>query len=551
MSNASQRIADLSPEEKRTLLATLLRKKASESPSFQPLSYNQQGIWFLYQLAPESMVYNVNFAARIHSDIDIPALRRAFQALVDRHPALRTTFPVRSGKPVQQVHQQLSVHFVETDASAWDSEVLKTRLVEEAYRPFDLERGPVLRVHLFTCSAREHVLLLVVHHIVIDFWSLAVILNEIGVLYSAEKAGVQALLPPLASQYSDYVRWQAEMLAGPEGERLWAYWQKQLAGELPLLELPTDRPRPPVPTYCGASYDFHFDDELCRQVKALAKREGATLYMVLLAAFQVILHHHTDQEDILVGSPVLGRSRAEFEGIVGLFTNPVILRANCSGNPTFEAFLGQVRSTVLAALEHQDYPTLLLVERLRPARHLSRTPLCQVMFVLDKPHQLSEPGAPAFVLGDDGLRMNPGGLELEALPVEHRAATLDLVMLAIETARSLSVSMRYNSDLFDAATIIRIAKHIETVLHSVVAQPNARLNSLRDRLADVDRQQEAATRQRCKEANLQKLKTTKRIAISVSQLSSDSANGYGTPRHSGDRRHPPLNGTSPNRGAAR
>jgi hypothetical protein len=551
MSNASQRIADLSPEEKRTLLATLLRKKASESPSFQPLSYNQQGIWFLYQLAPESMVYNVNFAARIHSDIDIPALRRAFQALVDRHPALRTTFPVRSGKPVQQVHQQLSVHFVETDASAWDSEVLKTRLVEEAYRPFDLERGPVLRVNLFSRSAREHVLLLVVHHIVIDFWSLAVILSEIGVLYPAEKAGVQPLLPPLASQYSDYVRWQAQMLAGPEGERLWAYWQKQLAGELPLLELPTDRPRPPVPTYCGASYDFHFDDELCRQVKALAKRQGATLYMVLLAAFQVILHHHTDQEDILVGSPVLGRSRAEFEGIVGLFTNPVILRANCSGNPTFEAFLGQVRSTVLAALEHQDYPTLLLVERLRPARHLSRTPLCQVMFVLDKPHQLSEPGAPAFVLGDDGLRMNPGGLELEALPVEHRAATLDLVMLAIETARSLSVSMRYNSDLFDAATIIRIAKHLETVLHSVAAQPNARLNSLRDRLADVDRQQEAATRQRYKETNLQKLKTTKRIAICVSQLSNDGANGYGTPRQSGDRRHPPLNGTSPNRGAAR
>jgi hypothetical protein len=551
MSNESQRIADLSPEEKRTLLATLLRKKASESQSFQALSYNQQGIWFLYQLAPESMVYNVNFAARIHSPVDIAALRRTFQALVDRHPALRTTFPVRSGKPVQQVHQQLTVHFVETDASAWDSEVLKTRLVEEAYRPFDLERGPVLRVNLFTCSAREHVLLLVVHHIVIDFWSLALILNEIGVLYPAEKAGVPALLPALDSQYSDYVRWQAQMLAGPEGERLWAYWRQQLAGELPLLELPTDRPRSAVPTYCGASYDFHFNDELCWQVKALAKRQGATLYMVLLAAFQVVLHHHTDQEDILVGSPVLGRNRAEFEGIVGLFTNPVILRANCSGNPTFETFLGQVRSTVLAALEHQDYPTLLLVERLRPVRHLSRTPLCQVMFVLDKPHQLSEPGAPAFVLSDDGLRMNPGGLELEALPVEHRAATLDLVMLTIETARSLSVSLRYNSDLFDAATITRIAKHFETVLHSVAARPNASLNSLRARLAEIDRQQEAATRQRCKEANLQKLKTTKRIAISVSQLSSDGANGYGTPRQSGDRPHLHLNGTSPNRGAAR
>ncbi|MGB6562560.1 MAG: condensation domain-containing protein [Candidatus Binataceae bacterium] len=545
MSNASQRIADLSPEERRALLAKLLRKEANESQSLQPLSYNQQGIWFLYQLAPESRVYNVNFAARIRSDVDIPALRRAFQALVDRHPALRTTFCVRSGKPAQRVHPHLAVHFVETDASAWDSEVLKTRLLEEAYRPFDLERGPVLRVNLFTCSANDHVLLLVVHHIVIDFWSLALLLTELGTLYPAERAGARALLPALDSKYTDYVRWQAEMLASAEGERLWVYWQKQLAGQLPLLELPTDRPRPPVPTYRGASYDFHLNYELSSRLKALAKAQGATLYMVLLAAFQVILHHHSGQEDLLVGSPVLGRSRAEFEGVVGLFTNPVILRANCSGNPTFEAFLGQVRQTVLAALEHQDYPTLLLVERLHPARDLSRPPLCQVMFVLDKPHQLAEQGAPAFVLGDSGLRMNPGGLELEALSLEHRAATLDLVMLTIEAAHSLSISIRYNSDLFDAATISRIAKHFETLLHHVTTQPNARLNALRSILAGVDRQEMAEIRGQYREANLQRLKTAKRIAISVSQPGSDGANGYGTPGQSGDRPHLHLNGASP------
>jgi len=545
MSNASQRIADLSAAEKRALLAKLLRKEASESPPFQPLSYNQQGIWFLYQLAPESMVYNVNFAARIRSNVDIPALRRAFQALVDRHPALRTTFSVLSGKPAQQVHQELGVHFVETDASGLNSEVLQSRLLEEAYRPFDLERGPVLRVNLFTCSAQEHVLLLVVHHVAIDFWSLAVLLTELGVLYAAEKAGVQALLPALDSQYTDYVRWQAEMLAGPEGERLWAYWQKQLSGQLPLLELPTDRPRPSVPTYRGASYDFHLNDELSRRLKELAKVQGATLYMVLLAAFHVILHYHTGQEDLLVGSPVLGRSRVEFEGIVGLFTNPVILRANCSGNPTFEAFLGQVRQTVLAALEHQDYPTLLLVERLRPTRDLSRPPLCQVMFVLDKPHQLAEQGAPAFVLGDSGLRINPGGLELEALPLEHRAATLDLVMLTIETAHSLSVSIRYNSELFDAATITRIAKHFETLLRHVVTQADARLNALKSILASMDKQELAATRQQYREANLQRLKTVKRVPVSVSQLSSDGTSGYGTPGRSDNRAHLHLNGASP------
>ena len=284
-----------------------------------------------------------------------------------------------------------------------------------------------------------------------------------------------AVLPPLDLQYTDYVRWQAEMLASPQGERLWSYWRKQLAGPLPVLHLPTDRPRPPIQTYRGASHDFTLNEELSSRLKTLAKANGATLYMVLLAAFQVTLSCHTGQEDLLVGSPMVGRSRAEFEGIVGLFTNPVILRANLSGNPTFQAFLAQVRQTVLAALEHQDYPTVLLVERLRPPRDLSRPPLCQVMFVLDKPHRLAEQGAPAFGLGETGLRMNPGGLVLESFALERRAATLDLVLLVIETASALSASMRYNTDLFDPATIARMAGHFETLLRRVVMQPDAQV----------------------------------------------------------------------------
>ena len=196
------------------------------------------------------------------------------------------------------------------ESSAWSLEELQTRLLEEAYRPFDLERGPLLRVTLFTRSAREHILLLVVHHIVIDFWSLAILLDELSALYPAESAGVKAPLPPLNLQYTDYVRWQAEMLASPEGERLWAYWREQLAGQLPVLQLRTDRPRPRIPTYRGASHDFTMDAELSSGLKALAKAHGATLYMVLLAAFQVLLSYHTGQEDLLVGSPMVGRSRA-------------------------------------------------------------------------------------------------------------------------------------------------------------------------------------------------------------------------------------------------
>ena len=258
--------------------------------------------------------------------------------------------------------------------------------------------------------------MLAVHHIVIDFWSLAVILNELGVLYPAEKAGVQAALPPLDLQYTDYVRWQSEMLASPEGERLWAYWQKQLAGPLPVLNLPTDRPRPPIQTYHGAAHDFNLNDELARRLKALARTEGATLYMVLLAAFEAMLYYHTGQEDLLVASPMVGRSRAEFEGIVGFFANPVVLRANLAGNPTFRAFLGQVRQTVLAALEHQDYPTLLLVERLRPTRDLSRSPLCQVMFVLDKPHRLAEQAAPTLRAGRNRAPYESWGAGAGVLP---------------------------------------------------------------------------------------------------------------------------------------
>ena len=488
MSQAFQHKADLSPKEKRTLLAQLLRKKVGASKSFYPLSDNQQGIWFLCQFAPESSVYNVSFAARIRSQIDIPAFRRAFQALVDRHPSLRTTITVRSGKPVQQIHEQQPVHFEEADASTWREDKLQTWLLEETQRPFDLERGPVMRVSLLTRSEQEHILLLVIHHIVVDFWSLAVILNELGVLYSAEKAGRSAALPRLDLQYTDFVLWQAEMLASPAGERLWDYWKKQLAGPLPVLALPTDRPRPPIQMFRGAQHAFVLNDALAGRLKALAKAEGATLYMVLVAAFELMLYYHSGQEDILVASPMAGRSRAEFEGMVGFFANPVVLRANLSGNPTFRAFLGQVRQTVLAALEHQDYPTLRLMQQLRPPRDLSRPPLCQAMFVLDKPHRVTEQAVPAFARGETGLWMDLGGIVMETIPLDRRAATLDLVLLIIEASGSLSASIRFNTDLFDEASIARMAGHFQALLESVIRDPAATIGDL-EILTAAERQQ--------------------------------------------------------------
>ncbi|HXP76316.1 MAG TPA: amino acid adenylation domain-containing protein, partial [Stellaceae bacterium] len=485
---AARPFADRSPSEKRALLAQLLRRKAVEAQSFHPLSDNQQGIWFLCQFAPESSIYNVSFAERIRSDLDVPAFRRAFQALVDRHPSLRTTITVQSGKPVQQVHEHQPLHFEEIDAATWPDGDLQARLVEETQRPFDLERGPVMRVSLFTRSAQEHILLLVIHHIVVDFWSLAVIMTELGVLYQAEKAGRPASLAPLDRQYTDFVRWQTEMLASPAGERLWDYWKQQLGGTLPVLNLPTDRPRPPVQMFRGGQHDFTLDGEMARRLRALAKAEGATLYVVLLTAFELMLHYHSGQDDILVASPMVGRSRAEFEGMVGFFANPVVLRADLSGNPTFRALLGRVRETVSSALDHQDFPTLRLVQRLRPPRDLSRSPLCQTMFVLDKPHRVAEHAEPAFAGDEAGLRMSLGGLVMETIPLERRAATLDLVMLIIETTGSLSASIRYDADLFDAATIARMAGHFHALLESIIRDPAAAIGDL-DILTAAERRQ--------------------------------------------------------------
>ena len=417
-----------------------------------------------------------------HSGVAARDFRRWSIAIL----SLRTTFSVRSGKPAQQVHQQLSVHFVETDASAWDSEVLKTRLLEEAYRPFDLERGPPLRVNLFTRSAQEHVLLLVVHHIVIDFWSLAVLLTSSACCIRRKKQAYKASLPALDSQYATMFVgrpkcWRAPKVSGygptgrsnwPDSCRCWIF-------------RPIGRDRR-FRHISGASYDFHLNDELSWRLKALAKAQGATLYMVLLAAFQVILHYHTGQEDLLVGSPMLGRSRAEFEGIVGLFTNPVILRANFPEIRPSRRFLARCAKPCWPLWSIRIIPTMLLVERLRPARDLSRPPLCQVMFVLDKPHRLAEQGTPAFVLGDTGLRMNLGGLELEALTPGTSGSHSRSGHVDHRNGKSLSFSIRYNSELFDAATIARIAKHFETLLRHIAAQSNSSLNALKDMLAEDD-----------------------------------------------------------------
>ena len=475
MSSTPKHSAHASPVEKRALLAQLLRTGSGKARSLYPLSHGQRALWFMHQLAPESSAYTVSFAARIDSDLDIPALQRAFQGLVNRHPVLRTTFTTRDGEPAQQVHEDMRVFFEEIDASSWSEDDLNNSLFQKAHQPFDLEQGPVMRTYLYTRRERKRILLLAAHHIAVDGVSIVVFLDELSVLYAAEKAGIPASLPPLALQYTDYVRWQSSVLGGPEGERLWEYWRKQLEGDLPVLNLTKDRVRPPVQTFHGAVYSFTVGEELTQQLKVLARTQGLTLYMTLLMAFKTLLHRYSGQEDILVGSPMVCRGRAEFERIVGYFINPVVLRTSLSGNPTLKSFLGQVRQTVLGALAHRDYPFPLLVERLQLDRNPGISPFFQIMFNMPKVNRFEEQEALLFVPGQAGIRLNLGELRLDIFAVEQRAAMFDLTLSVVEVGRALSASFQYNTDLFDAATIARMKGHYQNVLESIVRDPEQKV----------------------------------------------------------------------------
>ncbi|HBE35400.1 MAG TPA: non-ribosomal peptide synthetase, partial [Cyanobacteria bacterium UBA11368] len=451
---------------------------AHKAKYFYPLSYGQQALWFLYQMAPESVAYNIFITVRIRSALDIPTLCRAWEKIFDRHPILRTTYTTHQGKPVQLLHEQQEIDIQVTDASSWSEDYLREQIFAETDSPFNLERDSVLRVNLFTRSAQEHILLLTMHHIAGDMWSFDLLLNELQVLYasetqkaSQEQTGVASDSLPKNKVYPEFVRWQSEMLSGSRGEELWEYWQKQLAGELPILNLPTDRSRPTVQTYRGATHILKLDEQLIQGLRELALTSGTSLYRILLAAFYVQLCHYTNQEDILVGSPMAGRWGGEFKEILGYFVNPVVLRASVSGNLTFKEFLARVSSKVKEAQEHQDYPFPLLVERLQLQRDISRSPLFQVGFTWQK-QRWCKPLKNSSHFQEQGLQMEP------YLLGHQRGAAFDLDVMVMEAQGLLQVCWQYNTDLFDAASISRMTQHFQTLLEAIVANPEQLLSEL-------------------------------------------------------------------------
>ncbi|MDZ7286756.1 MAG: amino acid adenylation domain-containing protein, partial [candidate division KSB1 bacterium] len=432
-----------------------------------PLSFAQQRLWFLDQLQPGAAFYNIPVALRLHGRLDTAALEKSLQRVIARHESLRTTFASRDGRPVQVIAPTLQFRLPLIALENWPesaraAEVLRLSR-EEALQPFDLVHGPLLRARLLRLAAEEHVLLLTLHHIIADGWSMGVLVREVAQTYTAALAGKEPGLPELPIQYADYAAWQRQWLSGEVLQKQLAFWKEQLAGHTEVLELPTDRPRPPLQTFHGAVEKVTFAPELLHSLQTLSQREGVTLFMTLLAAFQTLLHRYTGQPDILVGSPIANRTRAETENLIGFFVNTLVLRADFSGNPTFRELLRQVRERCLGAYAHQDLPFEKLVEELQPVRDLSRSPLFQVAFILQN--------APMQKLELPGLTLSP--LETAATTAKY-----DLTLTMAEGQDGLHAWAEYNTDLFNAETITRLLGHFETLLQGIAREAEQRVSYL-------------------------------------------------------------------------
>jgi amino acid adenylation domain-containing protein len=424
-----------------------------------PLSFAQQRLWFLHKLDAASPAYNLGLPLRLRGPLDAAALSRALDELVRRQESLRTVFEVRDRQVLQRIEEARPVPLPLADLTALPADRREEeawRLARaEASRPFDLERGPVLRTLLIRLGGDDHAFVLTQHHIVSDGWSMGVFIREMTALYQAFSQGQPSPLPELPLQYADFAAWQRAWLSGEvlEGEVRW--WKERLQGAPAVLELPLDRPRPPLQTFSGGHVGRELPAALAARLAELARREGATPFMALLALFEALLLRHTGQDDFVLGTPIANRNRSETEGLIGFFVNTLALRADLTGSPSFRRLLARVREATLGAYTHQDLPFEKLVEELRPERSLSHTPLFQVMF------SLAMPAAPPSL----------PGLAFEALPVDSGTSKFDLTLVAEERDGRLSLGASYNSDLFLAATVRRLLEHFEVLLEGAVEDP--------------------------------------------------------------------------------
>ncbi|HSL71820.1 MAG TPA: condensation domain-containing protein, partial [Longimicrobiales bacterium] len=427
------------------------------------LSFAQQRLWFLDQMEPGSALYNIPAAVRLRGVLNVEALERTLSEVVRRHEVLRTHFAGVDGEPVQVIEPPQEVRLAVTDLSMLDEaeRAAETqRLVaEESARPFDLANGPLLRMSLLRLGEAEHVALVTMHHIVSDGWSIGVLVREVAALYTAYVRGEESPLEELPIQYADFAHWQRNWLQGDVLAAQLDYWHDELAGAPAFIDLPIDKPRPPVQTFRGAHHPFQLSVELSAQLRDLSRRHGSTLFMTLLAAFDLLLCRYAGQEQVLVGSPIANRNRSETEGLIGFFVNTLVLRGDVRGNPSFRELLGRVRETALGAYAHQDLPFEKLVEELQPERDMSRSPLFQVMFVLQ-----NAPGE-AWVLE---------GLSLSGVESAGDTAKFELMLGLVEREGRIVGGMEYNRDLYESETIERLVASYERVLQAVVTDAEQR-----------------------------------------------------------------------------
>ncbi len=454
------------------------------------LSDGQRSLWFLQQREPDSCAYNVSAALRVLGPLDVRALESAIELLVQRHESLRTRFGVHAGAPFQEVLETRPIEFAVVDAAGWSDERMRTSMVATVQRPFDLARDPLVRVLGFSVTRHDHRILVVVHHIVTDLWSLANLADELARVYPRLAAGGDVELPELEVRYADFVRWQARRLAEPRGAAELEAWARLLDPPPTPLQLPISRPQPALHTERGESCSQHLGATLSEQLRRVAREAGVSLYTLLLAAFQTLLYRYSGQDDIVVGSPVSGRERLEFAGLHGFFANTVVIRQSLDGDPSFAELLAKTRETVIQALERQHVPFIRVVESVHPLREMSRNPLFQAMFVH---HAVPLPGPThaqlaAFALGGDVPPIVLGELSAQPLPLPAEAAQVDLALMSADGPGGLMLSLRYNADLLDKQVAQRMLGHLRTLLESIAADVSRPLSAMPMLTADERRQ---------------------------------------------------------------
>lgn len=450
----------------------------SEWGSTYPLSQGQSAIWYLSRLSPDSAAYNIAVAMQCSNEMNEEVLKQSFMVLMRRHEALRTVIRTGDQGPYQLVLDHPVLSFTLEGPKNLSEDLLYELLTEAAERPFDLENGPLFRISIFRMGKTKRVLLFVFHHIIVDFLSLELILSELGPVYQALLRGENYIFPTEAGRYRDYIVWQQRMLAQDQGSKLKTFWHERLQGELPVTELPSSRVRPAVQTYRGSSWQFRIDSNVTGVISAQAKALGVSLYSMLLAGFEILIHRYTWQPEITVGTPVSGRLSSRWEKTVGLFMNQVVLRPRFSGEMKISDFVRGTHKETAAALEHQEYPFSLLVEHLQPRRDPSHSPLFQVMFSFYRTGRPEHKGLEAFLMGLPGIELQVGDLKFCSIALENRTAQLDLTLSLAEVDGELAGNLQLNEDVFDREAMSDVPRHYVSLLEAIAAAPDAPISDL-------------------------------------------------------------------------